>query len=112
MEPKGSFQRHYNLLSLGFRFLWSAVWVAEPEGAGAEFVVGFECVAFFGVHALDFDVEAQGFTRRVASGGGIGGNKQSGKSTPLWHFDLGISLDGCSPILLERRSTGIRSGRS
>ena len=42
--------------------------VAEPEGAGAEFVVGLERVAFFGVHALDFDVEVQGFTWRVASG--------------------------------------------
>ena len=76
--------------------------VAEPEGAGAEFVVGFERVAFFGVHALDFDVEVQGFTWRVAPGDR--GNKQTGKSTPLWHFDLGIFLDGRSPILLERRS--------
>ena len=34
--------------------------VAEPEGAGAEFAVGLEGVGFFGVHALDFDAEAQG----------------------------------------------------
>ena len=46
--------------------------VAEPEGAGAEFVVGFECVAFFGVHALDFDVEAQGFSRRIGDGDCLG----------------------------------------
>ena len=37
--------------------------VAEPEGAGAEFVVGLEGVGFFGVHALDFDVEADGVAR-------------------------------------------------
>ena len=46
--------------------------VAEPEGAGAEFVVGLERVAFFGVHALDFDVEAQGFTRGVGDGDCLG----------------------------------------
>jgi hypothetical protein len=34
--------------------------VAEPEGAGAEFAVGLKGVAFFCVHTLDFDVEAEG----------------------------------------------------
>ena len=59
--------------------------VAQPEGAGAEFVVGFECVAFFGVHALDFDVEAQGFTRRIGDGDCLGAEgfdiDQKGRST-------------------------------
>ena len=46
--------------------------VAEPEGAGAEFLVGLEGVAFFGVHALDFDVEAQGVARGAGDGDFIG----------------------------------------
>ena len=46
--------------------------VAEPEGAGAEFVVGLEGVAFFGVHALDFDVEAQGVAWGADDGDFIG----------------------------------------
>ena len=46
--------------------------VAEPEGAGAEFVVGLEGVAFFSVHALDFDVEAQGLARTAGDGDFIG----------------------------------------
>jgi hypothetical protein len=46
--------------------------VAEPERAGAEFVVGFELVAFFGVHALDFDVEAQGIALGAGDGNFIG----------------------------------------
>ncbi len=46
--------------------------VAEPEGAGAEFVVGLEGVGFFGVHALDFDIEAQGVARGAGDGDFLG----------------------------------------
>jgi hypothetical protein len=34
--------------------------VAEPEDPGAEFAVRLEGIAFFSVHALNFDVEAEG----------------------------------------------------
>ena len=89
--------------------------VAEPEGAGAEFVVGFERVAFFGVHALDFDVEAQGFTRRIGDGDCLGAERfdidQKGRSTRederadfiTFSQRLAANEKGCGKEIADRR---------